>query len=77
MSGDGLLAELSEGTRISNAQFDRLTAGSLWYSLVRSLDKRDPARLPPLPPPLTWIEMPFKARFLMIIFGSMLLTLYI
>ena len=42
MSGDALLVELSEGPRLTNAQFDRLTAGSLWYSLVSSLDKRDP-----------------------------------
>lgn len=42
MSGNALLVELSEGSPLAGAQFDRLTAGSLWYSLISSLDRRDP-----------------------------------
>ena len=77
MSGDALLVELSEGPRLTNAQFDRLTAGSLWYSLVSSLDKRDPGGLPVRAPPFSGLELPFKARFQMTVFGSLVLKLYI
>lgn len=77
MSGDALLVELSEGARLTSGQFDRLTAGSLWYSLVSSLDKRDPGGLPALAPPFSGLEMPFRARFQMTVFGSLVLKLYV
>lgn len=77
MSGDALLAELSEGPRLTNAQFERLTAGSLWYSLVSSLDQRGPGGVAVSPPPFSGLEMPFKARFQMTVFGSLVLKLYI
>jgi len=77
MSGDALLVELSEGPRLTSGQFDRLTAGSLWYSLVSSLDKRDHAGLPVLPPQFSGHEMPLEARFKMTVFGSLVLKLYI
>ena len=77
MSGNTLLVELSEGSPLTSAQFDRLTAGSLWYSLVSSLDKRDPAGLPVPPPQFSGLEMPIEARFKMTVFGSLVLRLYI
>jgi hypothetical protein len=76
MSGNALLVELSAGPRLTNVQFDRLTAGPLWYSLVSSLDKRDPGGLPAPPPPFSGLELPFKARFQMTVFGSLVLKLY-
>jgi hypothetical protein len=42
MAGDALMRELSEGSCITRAQFDRLTAGTLWFSQVSSIDQRDP-----------------------------------
>lgn len=75
MSGDALLAELSDGPRLTKAQFDRLTAGSLWYSLVSSLDRRDPGGLPVPAPGLSGLEIPFKARFQMTVVGSLVLKL--
>lgn len=77
MSDNTLLEELSAGSPLTSAQFDRLTAGSLWYSLVSSLDKRDLAGLPVPPPQFSGLEMPFEARFKMTIFGSLVLKLYI
>ena len=75
MAGDTLIRELSEGSRLTSAQFDRLTAGSLWHSLVSSIDQRDPAGFPVSPFPE--LEIPFKARFQMTVFGSLVLRVYI
>lgn len=77
MAGDALLRELSEGSCLTNAQFDRLTAGSLWHSVMGSLDERDAAGLPISPPPFSELEIPLKVRFQMTVFGSLVLRLYI
>jgi len=45
IAGDTLIRELSAGFRLTSAQFDRLTSGSLWSSLVSSIDQRDPEGL--------------------------------
>lgn len=69
MTGETLIEELSEGSRITASQFDRLTSGSLWHSLVTSIDQRDQRGFPVCPFPE--LAIPFKARFQMTIFGSL------
>lgn len=77
MAGESLLKELSEGAEITAAQFERLTCGSLWYSMLAAIDVRNAHNLPVPLPAFAGINLPLQVRFQATVFGSLILRLYV
>jgi hypothetical protein len=77
MAGNALIEELSEGSPLTDSQFHRLSAGCHWSLLVSSLDRRDRAGLPVLPPEYSDSEMPIHSQLQMTVVGPLVLKLYI
>jgi hypothetical protein len=76
LTTDELLREISSVTSTSDAEFEQLSNGVLWFSLAASLDQRV-GRMPKLPPGFEAIDLPLASKVNMTVVGSLVLRLYV
>jgi hypothetical protein len=76
LTGDELLREISSVPPPSNAEFEQLSNGILWFSLAASLDRRV-GGMPKLPPEFEALNLHFSLKVNMAVVGSVVLRLYV
>lgn len=76
LTGDEFFRELSAVSPASNAEFERLLNGTLWFSLAASFDRRA-GGLPELPSAFNSLELPLPLKVKMTVVGSLVLRLYV
>jgi hypothetical protein len=76
LTDDEFLREISGVPSTSNAEFERLLNGVLWFSLAASLDKRV-GGMPKLPPEFEALNLHFSLKVRMAVVGSLVRRLYV
>ena len=76
VTGDELLREISSVPPPSNAEFEELSNGVLWFSLAASLDRRV-GGMPKLAPEFEALNLHFSMKVNMTVVGSLVLRLYL